>query len=176
MKNTLKSIGKILFTIFLVFYLAIEVLVTVCLLNFNDQRITEFGKDSWVIMDQDLSDEYKKGDLVIVTKGDGADVAPGDHIFFYNPSENFTVNYAEVNTASPSGIDSYTYKVGKDYTVYYDYYIGKDVKVYKHVGTVLSILESKWGFLLLIILPTMIGIIFEFYLIILEIIDLKKEA
>ena len=176
MKSTLKSIGKILLSIFVVFYIGIEIFVTVCLLNFNDQRITEFGDKSLVIMTDNLSDKYKKGDLLVVTKNKGEDVVAGDYIFFYDPSSNYTVNYAEVSVAKESGVNSYTYTVGNGYSVYYEYFIGKDVKHYKYVGSILSVLESKWGFLLLIILPTMIAIIFEFYLIVLEIIDLKKEA
>ena len=174
MKNTLKAIGKILFTVFLILYLGVEIIVTACLVNFNDQRITEFGDQSWVIVDEDLGD-YKKGDLVIVTRGEGSEVEKGDKIFFYDPATDYTVNYAEVLDCYPSGDNSYTFELGGDYNVYYEYYIGKNVKSYKGVGTILSVLESKWGFLLLIILPTMIAIVFEFYLIILEIVYLRKE-
>ena len=40
----------------------------------------------------------------------------------------------------------------------------------------MRLLESKWGFLLLIVLPTMIAVIYEFYAIIVEIIEFKKEV
>ncbi len=175
MKSTLKAIGKILLTVFLILYLGVEIIVTACLVNFNDQRITEFGNQSWLIMDEDLG-EYKKGDLVIVTKESGDEVSKGDNIFFYDIATDYTVNYAEVSDAYPSGENSYTFILPDNYNVNYEYYIGKNVKVYKGIGTALSVLESKWGFLLLIILPTMIAIIFEFYLIILEIVDLRKES
>ena len=176
MKNTLKAIGRILLIVFLILYLGIEIIVTACLLNFNDQRITEFGNQSWLIIEDNEIGDFTKGDLVIVTKGPGSEVETGDNIFFYDPAENNTVNYAEVLSATPSGQNSYTYKIDGDYNVYYEYYIGKNVKVYSHLGTALKVFESKWGFLLLIILPTMIAIIFEFYLIILEALDLRREA
>ena len=57
-----------------------------------------------------------------------------------------------------------------------DYYIGKNTKVYKRIGGIMRFLESKWGFLLLIVLPTMIAVIYEFYAIIVEIIEFKKEV
>lgn len=175
MKSTVKSILKVLLTVFLVIYLGVEVFVTVCLLNFNDQRVTELGKKSLVILDADLSKDYKKGDLLVVTKNPGEEVETGDSIFFYNPSDNFVVNFAEVTNVLKSN-EYYTFVVGNDYNVYYDYFIGKDVKKYAGAGKVLSILESKYGFLTLIILPTMVAIIFEIYAIIVEVVELKKEA
>ncbi|MBQ4030897.1 MAG: hypothetical protein II625_03995 [Bacilli bacterium] len=175
MKSTVKSILKVLFTVFLILYLGVEIFITVCLLNFNEQRITELGNKSFIIVDQDLSKDYKKGDLLVVTKNEGKDVEKGDSIFFYNPGEDFVVNFAEVtNVLEANGY--YTYVVGNDYNVYYDYFIGKDIKKYAGIGKVLSVLESKYGFLTLIILPTMVAIIFEVYAIILEVVELKKEA
>ena len=175
MKSTLKSIFKILLIVFLVLYLGLEVLVTVCLLNFNDRGVTEIGNSTWIIVDEDFSEEYEKGDLLIAHKGTGEEVSIGDYIFFYNPTENNVVNYAEVaNVIDTNGY--YTYVVGNDYHVYYDHYIGEDVKLFKNVGAVLSVLESQIGFLVLIILPTIVAIIFEIYAIIIEVIELKKEV
>ncbi len=175
MKNTLKSIFKILLIVFFTLYLGLEILVTVCLLNYNEQGVSVFGDVSWVIPDGDISDKYEKGDLLIIEKGKGEDVERGDFIFFYNPTENYSVNYAEVvNVIDSNGY--YTYVVGNDYNVYFDHYIGEKVTSFKSVGAVLSLLESQLGFLLLIILPTMIAIIFEIYAIFVETIELKKEA
>lgn len=175
MKSTVKSIFKVLLIVFLIIYLGVEVFVTVCLLNYNDQRITELGNKSLIIVDEDLSKDYKKGDLLVVSKNKGEEVDNGDYIFFYNPSDNFVVNYAEVTNIMNAN-NEYTYVVGNDYNVYYDYFIGKDVKKYSGAGKILSVLESKYGFLALIIFPTMVAIIFEIYAIIIEIIELKKEA
>jgi len=174
MKNTVKSILKVLLIVFLVLYLGIEIFVTVCLLNFNDQRVTELGNKSLIIVDEDFSKDYKKGDLLVVTKTDGSDVENGDYIFFYNPSNNYIINYAEVsNIVQTNGY--YTFVVGNEYNVYYEYFVGKKVSKYAGVGSVLKVLESKYGFLTLIILPTMVGIVFEIYAIILEVIEIKKE-
>ncbi len=175
MKSLMKSILKILLAVLIVLYLGVEIFVTICLLNYNDQNLTVLGNDTLVILDSDLSEEYKKGDLLVLTKGKGDEVKAKDFIFFYNPSDSNSVNFAQVNKV----IDSdgyYTYTIGSEYSVYYDYYIGKEPKVYSGAGTVLKVLESRWGFLLLIILPTMIAVIFEIYAIIIEIVELKKEV
>ena len=175
MKSTLKSIFKILLIVFVILYFGVEILVTACLLNYNDQGVTQFGNTTWIIVDEDINDNYTKGDLLIVNRGTGEEVSVGDFIFFYNPTENYVINYAEVTNVIDSN-GYYTYIVGNDYNVYYDYYVGADVNLLKNIGTVLSILESQMGFLILIILPTMVAIIFEIYAIILEVIALKKEA
>ena len=176
MTGIIKGIGKILFTIIIVLYLLLEIFLAVCLLNYNDYRITVFGNKSLLLLTEDLYDKYKKNDLVIVTKGDGSEVKEGDSIFFYNPGQNYTVNYAEVTSISPHANKTYTYKIGTTHNVYTEYYIGKDTKVYKGLAGPMRLLESKWGFLLLIVLPTMIAVIYEFYAIIVEIIEFKKEV
>ncbi len=176
MTGIIKGIGKILFTIIIVLYLLLEIFLAVCLLNYNDYRITVFGNKSLLLLTEDLDDKYKKNDLVIVTKGDGSEVKEGDSIFFYNPGQNYTVNYAEVTSISPHANKTYTYKIGTTHNVYTEYYIGKDTKVYKGLAGPMRLLESKWGFLLLIVLPTMIAVIYEFYAIIVEIIEFKKEV
>lgn len=177
MKSILKSILKILFIVFLVLYVGVAIFVTACLLSLNDQGITEFGNTSLVIVDEDLSSTITKGDLLVISKGkeEGAEVAEGDYVFFYNPSDSYVINYAEVKEVHDTN-GYYSYVVGNDYNIYYDYYVGKDVVNLKGIGRILAVLESQFGFLALIILPTMIAIVFEIYAIIIEIIELKKEV
>ena len=176
MSNVIKSIGKILFIIIVVIYLMVELFLAICLLNYNDYRITVFGNKFLLLLNEDLDKKYKKNDLIIVTKKDGSEVSVGDSIFFYNPGENFTVNYAEVTDITAHNNQTYTYKIGNTHNVYTDYYIGKDTKVYRKIGGIMRFLESKWGFLLLIVLPTMVAVIYEFYAIIVEVIEFKKEV
>ena len=174
--NILKSMGKILFIIFVVLYLLLEMFLAICLLNYNDYRVTEFGNTSFLLLTEDIEHVYKKNDLLIVTKGKSNEVNVGDSIFFYNPGENFTINYAEVTEVVPHANGNYTYKIGNTHNVYREYFIGKNVKRYKKIGGIMRVLESKWGFLLLIVLPTMIALIYEFYEIVIEIIEFKKEV
>ncbi len=174
--SLIKSIGKILFIIFVVLYLMVEMFLAICLLNYNDHRVTVFGKTSFLLLTEDIEDVYKKNDLLIVTKDDGTKVSSGDSIFFYNPGENFTINYAQVTEVVPHSNGNYTFKIGTTHNVYMEYYIGKSVKRYKNLGGVMRVLESKWGFLLLIVLPTMVAVIYEMYAIVIEVIEFKKEV
>ena len=47
--------------------------------------------------------------------------------------------------------------------------------VYHKWGKVLEILESKWGFMFLVILPTLFAIVYEVFAIIDEAREVKKE-
>ena len=175
MSSGLKSFGKVLLIVFIVLYALIEIFVTACLLQFNDYRVTEFGNKSLLILKENIDEDYKKGDLLVITKDNGSDVTVGDRIFFYNASEHYLVNYAKVVEVKENK-DDFVFKVDALYNVYRDYYVGKKVQRFKGMGTILGFLESKWGFLLLVVLPTLVAVIYEIYIIVLEIIDIKKEV
>ena len=49
-----------------------------------------------------------------------------------------------------------------------EYIIGKATKVYNDYGTVLSVIESKWGFLFIVLVPGFIIFLYEIYAFILE--------
>ena len=63
MKKFLKFIFGVIGSIYLLF----AIFVTVCLLCYNEYKVTQFGDKSFIIID-DKSDEYTSGDLVIFTK------------------------------------------------------------------------------------------------------------
>jgi hypothetical protein len=175
MNSGLKSFGKIMLTVFIIVYALIAVFATLCLLQFNDKRVTVFGNKSLLILKENLDEDYQKGDLLVVTKGNGSEVGAGDKIFFYNSGQNYMVNYSTVVNAYDVNGD-YVFQVDAQYNVYMDYYIGKKVQSFKGMGTLLGFIESKWGFLLLVVLPTLVAVIYEIYVIVLEIIDIKKEV
>ena len=50
-----------------------------------------------------------------------------------------------------------------------DFVVGKKDKVYKNVGKYLSVIESKWGFLFIILVPCFFIFIYEIYALIVEI-------
>ena len=61
-----KFILNILFTV----YALIAVFTTVCLLSYNEYKISEFGDNSIILVTNDeLSPDFNKGDLVIVKAG-----------------------------------------------------------------------------------------------------------
>ena len=67
-----KIILNILFTV----YAVIAVFTTVCLLSYNEYKISEFGDNSIILVTNDeLSPDFNKGDLVIVKAGNKSKIA-----------------------------------------------------------------------------------------------------
>lgn len=167
-----RTIGNIIFII----YAIIAVFVTICLLSFNEYKVSEFGDTSLVIVDnEELEPTYNKGDLVIVDKSKR--IREGDTIFFYNSSADVVeVTLATVQNVEKVNDSEYTYAIDGDRSISSEYVLGnaKDVTKISNVGTVLGVLESKWGFLILIVFPSLFAFIYEITVVFTEIRDGKK--
>ena len=170
--DMMKKVVKILGVIVIAVYMAVAIFLTVCLLNYNDYNITELGKNSLIIVsDNDLEPDYKKNDLVVVYKNNNEDIYNGDKIFFYNAYQNkVSVNLGKVVGVQRINDSEYTYMMEGDLPVSSQYVVGKmeTSKTYPGVGKILSILESKWGFLFVIIFPILILFIYQIYAVIVE--------
>lgn len=169
----MKRVFKIIAGVLLAIYLILVVCLTTCLLTFNDYKISVIGDKSLLIVnDNTLNPDYKKGDLLVITKNDNKDIKVNDKIFFYNHYQSeVVVNISTVDNVQKITDTETTFTVNKEYDISSEYVIGKTstTKVYSGLGEFLKILESKWGFLCLIILPITILFIFEIYAIIMEI-------
>lgn len=175
MKKVLKIFGIVLGVI----YCLIAITLTICLLNYNDYNITELGDKTLIIVrDDELEPNYQNGDLVIVSKNPNKDILVGDKIFFYNTIEKqVTVNIGNVVAKENITSKESTFTMNGDYQLSSEYVIGKTEtsKVYHSLGSVLSVLESRIGFLFLIIFPILIVFIYEIYAVIKEIKSPNEE-
>ena len=164
-----KTIGNLI----IILYVVVAIFTTICLLNFNEYKVSEFGDKTLVIIDKDEEGiEYKKGDLVIVGKEGYERAEKGDTIFFY---DNSGIKIAEVQQKTDYGDAGVTFTIEGNYQVVKSDMIGasNNVKVISKVGTVLSVLESKWGFLFLIVFPSLLAFLHEVYEFILEVTNKK---
>lgn len=170
-----KAIYNIIFGV----YAIIAVFTTICLLSYNEFKVTEFGDNALVIINNDdLAPEFEKGDLVIVNKADRKKIKTGDEIFFYTTYEKqAVVNLANVTNREVLTSTETTYTVEGDYVLSTASVIGpaSTAKRIAKVGTVLGILESKWGFLFLIVLPSLVAFIYEMGVVFSEIKESKKS-
>lgn len=167
-----RTIVNIIFII----YAIIAVFVTICLLSFNEYKVSEFGNTSLVIVDnEELEPTYNKGDLVIVDKSKR--IREGDTIFFYNSSADAVeVTLANVQRIEKVNDFEYTYTIDGDRSISSEYVLGnaEDVTKISTIGTVLGVLESKWGFLILIVFPSLFAFIYEITVVFTEIREGKK--
>lgn len=152
MKEKLKNILFFL-------YVIIAVFVTVCLLSYNEMKVTEFGDNSLVIIDnEELEPEYQKGDLLIVNKSSA--ITRGENVFFYSTyNRKIDINLAKVENIERVNEHENSYTLEGERKVSGEYVLGstRTTTVIPKLGMVLGILESKWGFLFLIILPALLA-------------------
>ena len=178
MKNFLKILGIVL----LVPYIIIAIILTVFLLNYNKYGVTELGGKTYIpVTDNELLPNYKKGDLLVVKNASNDEINANDKIFFYEQNQEkkaVIINLARVISKRVIDEKETTYKLEGDVDYSSEYVIGttKDTKVYSGLGSVLAALESRWVFLILIILPILFIFLFELYSFAIEVKKNLKEA
>ena len=164
---------KILGNIIIILYVAVAIFTTICLLNFNEYKVSQFGDKTFVIIDKEEEGiKYKKGDLVIVGKEGYTEANAGDTLFFY---DHDGIKIAEIKKKNDFGEAGVTFSIDGNFQVVNEDVIGtsNNVKTISKVGTVLSVLQSKWGFLFLIVFPSLLAFLHEIYEFILEITNKK---
>ncbi len=166
----MKKVGKVLLEIVIGCWFLIAIFVTVCLLSYNSFNVTTLGKSSLIIIDSDeMEPEYMEGDLVVVKRNSDSKINVGDPVFYYNAAKNSSVLvlYNTVQGKEPITKTETTFILDGE-KVSGQYMIGKaeTAKVYHKLGTILNILTSQWGFMFLIIFPTLFAIIYEIMMIV----------
>lgn len=168
-----KTISNILFWI----YLVIAVVITLLLLSYNEFKVTEFGNYSLILIkDSAFAPEFNKGDLVIVNKDDT--ILTGRKAFFYDTyNEKIEISLGVIEDAEKVTSTEITYTLEGERKISGEYVLGpaNTAEVIPKVGTVLSVLESKWGFLFLIVFPALILFVNQIGVVCSGIKDAKKE-
>lgn len=175
----MKNIGKILFDIIVCIWLVIAIFVTICLLSYNEFKATTFGKNTLLIIDSDeLEPEFYEGDLLIVKRNSDNKINIGDRVFYYNSAKDSNVLiYQDVVQDKQEINKNETTYILDNKKVSGEYVIGKveSTKAYHKVGTYLGVLTSRWGFMFLVIFPTLFAIVYEIILIV-ETAKSEKES
>lgn len=152
-----RAIGAILFVI----YSIIAITVTVLLLSYNEYNISQIGGYTvYIVKDDALEPKYPKGSILLIEETNDKHVNVGDEIFVYNVinSKEFEFRCETLAGKTQQGRrTAYTVNSGASYDS--TYFIGKadDAKVISSPwGTILSILESKWGYLFCIVIVSLL--------------------
>ena len=143
------------------------VLVTMFVLCKNKYGYTQFGDYSFanidLIAEKNVKDT-KKGDLLVVKNSN--DIHKGDLIYYYAVlNDNYIVRSAVVADVKEDD-SSALYTVSLSNTsinVASSRVLGKYSTVYNNLGSILSVLESRVGFILLVLLPIMVVFIYQVY-------------
>ena len=166
---------KTIITIFVTVYAIIAIFTTVCLLSYNDSHISTFGNTSLIIIDsKDLEKNqppFLMGDIVFVTKS--KDLKKNDQVFCYEVyNGEVSISVATINNITVderSKVNKYELSDGR--TLDYNFIIGpvNGCSKMAKVGYVLKVLESKFGYLFLVVLPTLLLFLYELYTIVMQI-------
>ena len=156
--------------VIIVAWFLVAIFVTICLLSYNDFSVTVFGKNTFLIVDSDeMEPDYMEGDLLIIRRNSDNKINVGDKVFYYNSAMNSSVLIYLGNVQDKEFINKSqtTYTIDGT-SVSSDYVIGKvdSTKVIHNIGMILGIFTSKWGFMFLVIFPTLFAMIYEIMMII----------
>lgn len=169
MKKVLEGIKSFFsFVLFMVYFL-FALVMTILLLNFNDFGVTQFGNKSFVLINDKISnDSYKKGNLVIVESQKIEEYKVGEYIFTYKVGADRipTIQVGKIGNVYVQE-NSVAFENGETYSE--EYIAGTAVKQYEKIGSVLSVIESKWGFLFIVLIPVFLIFVYEVYALIVEI-------
>lgn len=168
---------KVIWNVFVVLYALIAIFTTICLLSYNEYKVTELGDYSFVIIDtRDLEPSYNKGDLVVTDKSYKVEI--GDEVFFYNTyNPEVEISVAKVIEKQGSSEADATYTVEGNKTIKAENVLGPTAKAktISKLGMILQLLESKWGFLVLIVFPSLIAFLYEISELFVELKDKKVK-
>ena len=165
-----RTIGAILFVI----YAIIAITVTVLLLSFNDYNCSEIGGYTiYIVGDDSLEPEYEQGSILLIKSTSDKHVQVGDDLFFYKVinSKEFEVVNRNLLQKTQQG-RHIVYGVTEEEAYDTEYFIGRaeDTKIIGGPwGTILSILESKWGYLFCIVIVSLLLFLQEVFDLIIEI-------
>ena len=169
---------KFLISVLLTIYAVIAIATTICLLAFNDYHVSEFGSTTMIIIDSmDWEPNFSKGDVAFVTKT--TKVAANDEIFVYNVVDNkVSIEIVRVTSVETDSLTNQTtYKLSSGRSIGTANVIGKvdGSSKMQIVGYVLSVLESKFGYLFLVVLPTLLLFLYELYTRVTQLRDNAEE-
>ena len=161
----MKYLIKVIKDLFIGAWIIVAIFVTVCLLSYNEFNIPVFGKTTLLVIDNDeLEPEFNEGDLLIIKRESNKKINAGDRVFFYN---EYLINIGEVTDKNAVTSKETTYNINNT-KVSGSYVIGRvdATKISPNVGRILGIFLSKWGYMFLVIFPTIFAIIYEILMIV----------
>lgn len=177
MKKFLKGCWGVLQVIIIIYVICI----TACLLCKNKYGFTQLGDMTLITINEDLQQylpETKEKDLLLV-KETKNDMNVGDKIYYYSTANNeYIIKTAHIKEMITSEENMALYKLDDvdESTIATTRVIGKYSTIYNNIGGILDILESRLGFLLLVILPILLIFMYQIYALIIVIKYGEEEA
>ena len=168
----MKKVLKIVFGVLVTLYLILVVFVTGYLLNRNDYGVPMFLGKYLVFVEESLEPTFKEHSLIMITPTKFDEVQVGENIFFYDTySAEKRIRYTEVTKKEVVNEKEVTNTLKDNNAISSSYVLGneKNTTVLNGFGQFLYIVQSRWGFLFLVVFPLFLAFIYEIYSIYKEI-------
>ena len=165
-----RTIGAILFVI----YSIIAITVTVLLLSFNEYNISEIGDYTvYIVKDDALEPKYEEGSILLIKNTNDKHVEIGDEIFYYKVlnSQEFEFRNDTLQRKTQQNGNRVIYNVVEGDNIPNDNFVGRaedTIIIDGPWGTILSILESKWGYLFCIVIVSLLLFLQEVFDLVIE--------
>lgn len=160
---------KVVLNIFIFLYFILAVLTTYCLLSYNKFNTVEL-KDKYLLSSNKYLTDFDGTSLLVVTKDSSYEI--GEDVLYYDVNGSVvTVKMDKIKNIEKVNDEESTIVLENDLTLSSENLLGKKNKTatYALVGTIFSLLTSRWGYLFIIIFPMLIAFVYEIYAIIKEI-------
>ena len=168
----MKKALKIILGILICIYLVVVIFTTGFLLNKNDYGVSSFlGKYIIAIDDDSLEPDYKEQSMLVIEPVTSEDINAGDKIFYYDTySTKHQIKFTEVTRKEKVNDKEVTYTLRDNTLVSSEYVLGSEKTATSHsfLGKLLYILQSKRGFLIIVVFPLFLAFIYEIYAIVKE--------
>ena len=162
----MKRVFKWLWNILEVVIIIYVIIVTACVLCKNSFGFTQFGNYTIASVNEvnvNYLDDSKVGNLIVIS--DRKNINKDDMVYYYALVDDAYVIKSGVVDRVINNKGSYLYELSDDQktSVFDTRILGKNINQYVFLGNVKNVLESKIGFLVLVLLP--IVIVFAYQII-----------
>lgn len=165
----MNKVLKIVLGIIVSLYLILVVFTTAFLLNRNDYGVSKFLNKYLVIVDDDsLKPKYQKHSLLAIEAVDNDEIKIDQKVFFYDTyGTDHKIKLQEVTKKEKINENETTFTMKDNSLISSQYIIGTEDSTSELVafGQFLYVVQSKWGFLFIVVFPLFLAFIYEVYAI-----------
>ncbi len=163
----MKKVLKIVLGVVICLYLVVVIFTTAFLLRKDDYGVSKFLGKSLVLVEEDtLEPDYKANTLLVISKVDSEKIEAGDKILYYYDAQH-KLRFSEVTQKEKTNETSTTFIVKDNNKVTSDVVLGtqESTKAMSTIGQILYVVQSRWGFLFIVVFPLFLAFLYEIYAI-----------
>lgn len=165
----MKKVLKIVLGIVICLYLVVVVFTTTFLLRKDDYGVSKFmGKSLILVQEDTLEPDYKENTLLVIGKEKAENIEIGKRVFYYDTyGTKHRIKISEVTNKEKVNDDETTFTMKDNNRVSGQYVIGtqESTKAMSTLGQMLYVVQSRWGFLFIVVFPLFLAFLYEIYAI-----------